>query len=100
MTQLTVRAGYDRRWWTLAVLCTSLVLITVDPTILNVAIPTLSRLLATTTGELQWIVDAYTVVFAGLLLAAVVWRLLPGGVALATPAVASAASEHESEEAA
>jgi EmrB/QacA subfamily drug resistance transporter len=65
---MATRAGYDRRWWTLAVLCTSLVLITVDTTILNVAIPTLSRSLATSTGELQWIVDAYTVVFAGLLL--------------------------------
>ena len=62
------RTVHDRRWWTLAVLCTSLVLITIDTTILNVAIPTLSRSLATTTGELQWIVDAYTVVFAGLLL--------------------------------
>jgi EmrB/QacA subfamily drug resistance transporter len=57
-----------RRWWTLAVLCTSLVLITIDTTILNVAIPTLGRTVATSTGELQWIVDAYTVVFAGLLL--------------------------------
>jgi EmrB/QacA subfamily drug resistance transporter len=69
MTRLTgAGTAHDRRWWTLAVLCTSLVLITVDTTILNVAIPTLSRSLATTTGELQWIVDAYTVVFAGLLL--------------------------------
>src|SRR6478609_8980134 len=69
MTQLTpVRTAHDRRWWTLAVLCTSLVLITIDTTILNVAIPTLSRSLDTSTGELQWIVDAYTVVFAGLLL--------------------------------
>jgi MFS family permease len=67
MTQLT-RIAHDRRWWTLAVLCTSLVLITIDTTILNVAIPTLSRSLDTSTGELQWIVDAYTVVFAGLLL--------------------------------
>jgi len=57
-----------RRWWTLAVLCTSLVLITIDTTILNVAIPTLGRTVAGSTGELQWIVDAYTVVFAGLLL--------------------------------
>ena len=69
MTQLTPRrTAYERRWWTLAVLCTSLVLITVDTTILNVAIPTLSRSLSTSTSELQWIVDAYTVVFAGLLL--------------------------------
>ena len=70
MTQLTgaPAATHDRRWWTLAVLCTSLVLITVDTTILNVAIPTLSRSLARRPGEFQWIVDAYTVVFAGLLL--------------------------------
>ena len=61
-------ADDPRRWWTLAVLCTSLVLITIDTTILNVAIPTLSRTMAGSTGELQWIVDAYTVVFAGLLL--------------------------------
>jgi EmrB/QacA subfamily drug resistance transporter len=61
-------AADPRRWWTLAVLCTSLVLITIDTTILNVAIPTLGRTVAGTTGELQWIVDAYTVVFAGLLL--------------------------------
>ena len=59
---------HPRRWWTLAVLCTSLVLITIDTTILNVALPTLGRTVATSTGELQWIVDAYTVVFAGLLL--------------------------------
>jgi EmrB/QacA subfamily drug resistance transporter len=78
MTQLTrdatsppagsVTTADPRRWWTLAVLCTSLVLITIDTTILNVAIPTLGRTVAESTGELQWIVDAYTVVFAGLLL--------------------------------
>lgn len=77
MTQLTpataspagpVSPADPRRWWTLAVLCTSLVLITIDTTILNVAIPTLGRTVAESTGELQWIVDAYTVVFAGLLL--------------------------------
>ena len=57
-----------RRWWTLAVLCTSVVLIAIDTTILNVAIPTLGRTVAQTIGELQWIFDAYTVVFAGLML--------------------------------
>jgi EmrB/QacA subfamily drug resistance transporter len=56
------------RWWALGVLCTSLILITVDTTILNVALPTLSRTLSTSEGQLQWIVDAYTVVFAALLL--------------------------------
>jgi EmrB/QacA subfamily drug resistance transporter len=70
MTKLAAatRPPDDRRWWTLTVLCTSLVLITLDTTILNVAIPTLERSLDTSTGQLQWIVDAYTVVFAGLLL--------------------------------
>jgi EmrB/QacA subfamily drug resistance transporter len=70
MTKLaaSTRPADDRRWWTLTVLCTSLVLITLDTTILNVAIPTLERSLETSTGQLQWIVDAYTVVFAGLLL--------------------------------
>ena len=66
---------YRRRWLTLLVLCISLVVITVDNTILNVAIPTLARStaaggLGATASELQWIVDAYTLVFAGLLLTA------------------------------
>src|SRR4249919_4106277 len=59
-----------RRWWILAVLCLSVLLVTVDNTIVNVALPTLSRDLAATTSQLQWIVDAYTLTFAGLLLVA------------------------------
>lgn len=59
-----------RRWWTLAVMCLSLMVIGVDNTILNVALPTLVRDLGATTSQLQWIVDAYTLVFAGLLLTA------------------------------
>jgi EmrB/QacA subfamily drug resistance transporter len=58
-----------RRWAILAVLCVSVFLIVVDNTIVNVALPTLSRELDASTSELQWIVDAYTLVFAGLLLA-------------------------------
>jgi EmrB/QacA subfamily drug resistance transporter len=61
---------YQRRWWTLAVLCLSLVVIGVDNTILNVAIPTLVKDLNATTSQLQWIVDGYTLVFAGFLLTA------------------------------
>lgn len=57
-----------RRWWILGVLCFSLLLIVVDNTIVNVALPTLQRELHATTNELQWIVDAYILVFAGLLL--------------------------------
>jgi len=59
-----------RRWWTLAVLNVSLLLIIMDNTILNVALPTLAEDLGATGSELQWIVDSYVLVFAGLLLTA------------------------------
>src|SRR3954451_23621873 len=59
---------YRRRWAILAVLCTSLMIIIIGNTALNVAIPTLSRDLDATTSQLQWMVDAYSLVFAGLLL--------------------------------
>jgi EmrB/QacA subfamily drug resistance transporter len=62
--------GYERRWWILGVLCMSLLIIGLDNTILNVALPTLVRDLHASTSQLQWIVDAYTLVFAGLLLTA------------------------------
>jgi EmrB/QacA subfamily drug resistance transporter len=60
--------GYERRWLILAVLCLSLLVIVLDNTILNVALPTLVRKLGATTSQLQWMVDSYTLVFAGLLL--------------------------------
>jgi EmrB/QacA subfamily drug resistance transporter len=59
-----------RRWQILGVLCVSLFVIVMDNTIVNVALPTLARELGASTSGLQWIVDAYTLVFAGLLLAA------------------------------
>ena len=60
----------DRRWLALGVLCLSLVLVVLDNTVLNVALPTLVRDLGASTTELQWLVDAYVIVFAGLLLTA------------------------------
>jgi EmrB/QacA subfamily drug resistance transporter len=60
--------AYDRRWWTLVVLSISLLVISLDNTILNVALPTIERDLDASAGALQWIVDSYTLVFAGLLL--------------------------------
>ncbi len=60
-------AIHARRWWTLSVLCLSLLIIFVGNTTLNVAIPDLSRDLNATTSELQWVVAAYSLVFAGLL---------------------------------
>ncbi len=59
---------YRRRWATLGVLSLSLVIIGLDNTILNVALPTLVRELGATASQLQWMVDAYILVFAGLLL--------------------------------
>ena len=59
---------YRRRWATLAVLSLSLVIIGLDNTILNVALPTLVRELGATASQLQWMVDSYILVFAGLLL--------------------------------
>ena len=62
--------AYPRRWAALAVLCLSLVAIGLDNTILNVALPSLQRDLDASTSGLQWIVDSYMLVFAGLLLTA------------------------------
>jgi EmrB/QacA subfamily drug resistance transporter len=59
-----------RAWQAVVVLSVSLLMIGLDNTILNVALPTLQRALGASTSQLQWTVDAYLLVFAGLLLAA------------------------------
>lgn len=59
-----------RRWAALAVLSGALALISLDNTILNVALPSLQEDLDATTADLQWMVDAYSVLFAGTLLLA------------------------------
>jgi EmrB/QacA subfamily drug resistance transporter len=56
------------RWKTLAVLSLSLVIIGLDNTILNVALPTLQSEFSASASTLQWMVDSYLLVFAGLLL--------------------------------
>jgi EmrB/QacA subfamily drug resistance transporter len=61
---------YARRWQALIVLALSLLVVSVDNTILNVALPTIREELDAGSSELQWIVDSYLLVFAGLLLAA------------------------------
>jgi EmrB/QacA subfamily drug resistance transporter len=62
--------SYHLRWWILGVLCLSLLVIIVDNSILNIAIPRLQEDLRATNSQLQWMVDSYTLVFAGLLLTA------------------------------
>jgi MFS transporter, DHA2 family, multidrug resistance protein len=62
------RVAYERRWKTLAVLSLALLVIGLDNTILNVALPNLQKAFGASTSTLEWIVDAYLLVFAGLLL--------------------------------
>ncbi len=59
---------HERRWMILGVLCMSLLIIVMDNTILNVAIPSLITELGATNSQVQWIIDSYVLVFAGLLL--------------------------------
>lgn len=56
------------RWAILAVLCVSLLIVSLDNTILNVALPDIERSMSASSSELQWIVDSYAIVLAGLLL--------------------------------
>ncbi|WP_190085256.1 MFS transporter [Streptomyces longisporoflavus] len=59
-----------RRWWALAALVASMLVLGFDMTILNVALPTMAGQLDASTGEQQWMADAYIVVFAALMLPA------------------------------
>jgi EmrB/QacA subfamily drug resistance transporter len=59
-----------RRWWMLGVTCLSVVVVGLDLTILNIALPVISAALHAGTGDLQWIVDAYSLAFAGVMLTA------------------------------
>jgi EmrB/QacA subfamily drug resistance transporter len=59
-----------RRGTALAVLCASAFIINVDTTIVNITLPALVRQLGSSTRDLQWVVDAYNLTFAALVLAA------------------------------
>ncbi|HEY3830770.1 MAG TPA: DHA2 family efflux MFS transporter permease subunit [Acidimicrobiia bacterium] len=70
-TPIEADAGPDpRRWLILAVLCTSLATVMIANASLNNALPSMAEHLHATTSALQWIVDAYSLMFAGLLFAA------------------------------
>ncbi|MBT1095374.1 DHA2 family efflux MFS transporter permease subunit [Streptomyces sp. Tu102] len=60
----------SRRWWALGALVASMLTLGFDMTILNVALPTMAADLGATTGQQQWMADAYVVVFAALMLPA------------------------------
>ncbi len=59
-----------RKWWVLGSLTFGILAISLDMTILNVALPTLADELQASTGALQWIIDSYTLVLAAILLPA------------------------------
>ncbi|WP_336216780.1 MFS transporter [Nonomuraea sp. LPB2021202275-12-8] len=63
------RSG-PKRWLILVVLCMSSLVLVIDNMVLNVAIPPLTRDLGATSQDIQWILDSYILVFAGLLLIA------------------------------
>jgi MFS family permease len=95
------RTAYQRRWYTLGVLCLSLLVIVVDTTIVNVALPTFARDLHAGTSGLQWMADAYTLTFAALLLLAGAiadrygrHHALAGGLALFAAGSLAAAFTH------
>src|SRR5215468_12439381 len=61
---------HSRRWFLLAMMCLSLVLVVMSVSGLVTAIPTMQEALRASPSEIQWILDAYAIVFAGLLLTA------------------------------
>lgn len=67
-SQSSVPAGYEHRWRGMIFIGISLAVISIDNTILNVALPSISNAMGATASDLQWIVDAYVLVFAALLL--------------------------------
>lgn len=64
---MTSGAGHPRRWAILGVLVVSLLIVVLDNTVLNIALPTIQRDLNASPGQLVWAIDSYILVFAALL---------------------------------
>ncbi|WP_328538897.1 MFS transporter [Streptomyces sp. NBC_00344] len=62
--------SYRRRMLVLAICCMSLLIVSLDNTVLNVALPSMARELHTSVSGMQWTIDAYTLVLASLLMLA------------------------------
>jgi EmrB/QacA subfamily drug resistance transporter len=58
----------DRKWWTLIAVCLGTFMLLLDVTIVNVALPAIQRSLGASFSDLQWVVDAYSLMLAALLL--------------------------------
>ncbi|MGA2520767.1 MAG: MFS transporter, partial [Acidimicrobiales bacterium] len=63
-------ATLDRKWWTLIAVCTATFMLLLDITVVNVALPAIQRSLHSAFSDLQWVVDAYSLTLAVLLLTA------------------------------
>ncbi|GGZ24439.1 MFS transporter [Streptomyces poonensis] len=66
----TAPQGHPRRWLILGVICLAQLTVVLDNTVLNVAIPSLTEELDATTSDIQWMINAYSLVQSGLLLTA------------------------------
>jgi EmrB/QacA subfamily drug resistance transporter len=62
------RSPGDRRWWILAILAIAQLMIVVDASIVNIALPSAQHALHISTADRQWVITAYTLTFGGLLL--------------------------------
>src|SRR3954467_5486969 len=63
-------ARFDTRWQALVVLCAGMLMIVLDATVVNVALPSIQRDLGFSQSGLAWVVNAYLIAFGGLLLLA------------------------------
>ena len=61
-------AGLDRRWWTLIAVCGATFMLLVDVTIVQVALPTMQRQLHASFADLEWVISAYALSLAALIL--------------------------------
>src|SRR3984885_3104354 len=59
-----------RKWWTLIAVCTGVFMLLLDITIVNVALPQIERAFKANLSDLQWVIDAYALTLAALLLTA------------------------------
>jgi EmrB/QacA subfamily drug resistance transporter len=60
----------ERKWWTLAAVCTGVFMLLLDVTIVNVALPDIQHAFGASLSDLQWVIDAYALTLAALLLTA------------------------------
>src|SRR5215470_18668249 len=67
---MTTRPEQDTRWRALVVLCAGMLMIVLDATVVNVALPVIQRDLGFSPSGLAWVVNAYLIAFGGLLLLA------------------------------